>query len=826
MNRLRRALKSMWMAPALLALLFGALSFSSAGAIALGDAGDSVPQLLLPALFSGDGERTLAQAAYAPGQIAVGIRRDAVGAAALSDEIQASVIEPISMAGSSGPDDDGGVEGYLLRVPDGEEWKTIERLRVNPAIVFAQPNWIVRAAGVEDGDGATHEEAVAEVPFAVNDPLYANEQWYLQRILASRAWALSGRVEPAVSSMRPAGAFAEPAFTAALPIEVVVIDSGVDHTHADLAGNISPQGRNYIYPGQLPTDDCGHGTHVTGLIAANINNDLGIAGGAADVVVAPYKTLQWDPNAKQCTGFVSNVVTAIRDATNAGADIINLSLELDEQFDPLEAAVAYARSHGVLVIGAAGNCAISNYNCPVKYPARYGAVMAVAATDYFNQRAAYSPKGNEIDIAAPGGNLAHKIVSTWPESILSLCPYESRIIQGDGYCSDLGTSMASAVATGAAALIWSVRPDFSAEEVRDILEDTARPLPLGGDEVGDGLIDAQRGVRYALRSRLDVSPRYLDFALPVGTPSFETTLLMQNPSLEPVSWLITGTSSIKWLDPLEPISGVVRYGEPIRAPLVISATHLMTGTRQNTFSVEAQRRDGSRLVIPVTVGLELFARPSGFPIYLPSISAVGHIEPETPFVPYSWEEPDELGRIALPLLKDSNTGITLPVTIAVGSRVYTDARVYSDGYVLVPAIGTVNRSSNTCLPLTAVDGYSIFGWWGDLDPSRAGGRISVFRAGPDRAVIEFNNVYVAGGSGQERVSFQVVLQDDGSVGINYGSVPSATASTAGGPLPVTVGMQRQYGRLFNEVACVTDDIEVGTIPKPFQSLLFTEEDLF
>ena len=98
--------------------------------------------------------------------------------------------------------------------------------------------------------------------------------------------------EPGVGVERAGGAGER---ANALPIRVAVIDSGVDHTHADLRGNLSLTGINYFDPTLLPVDDCGHGTHVTGLIAAGINNDIGIAGGAADVRVIPYKTLEWRP---------------------------------------------------------------------------------------------------------------------------------------------------------------------------------------------------------------------------------------------------------------------------------------------------------------------------------------------------------------------------------------------------------------------------------------------------------------------------------------------------------------------------------------------------
>lgn len=797
----------MWIGPALLAALLLALGVS---APARGQSSAEGAPVLLPALSAESEVVERTTSAFVPGEIAVGIRRDAIGAAAVTGAIEASVIEEMSLAGLDGADGDAGVDGFLLRVPVGAEWETIERLLEDPAVAFAEPNWYVYAADAGD------ELRTAETPFAVNDPLYADEQWYMQRIFASRAWALSGRV--ALAS------------TEDLPIEVVVIDSGVDATHRDLRDNLSLTGINYFTPTLPPVDDCGHGTHVAGLIAAGVNNDLGIAGGAADVSIAAYKTLHWAeipsrPGQFACIGPVAYVVEAIRYATDIQqVDIINLSLELDEEWEPLEAAVNYARSQGVLVIGASGNCL--SQNCPVRYPAKYGAVLALAATDYFNGRAPYSPKGDELDLAAPGGTPAFPVLSTWPASVANRCPPGAfRLEQGDGYCEEFGTSMAAAVATGAAALAWSVQPSLDAEAVRDLLEETTQPLPLPDDEAGDGLIDAHGAVRYALRSRLNVEPQSLSYVMMDGAAPFETALLLENPSLEPVSWLITETQDIAWLDVAAPYSGTVRYGEPVRAELVISSTHLLAGTHRATFSVESVRADGSRTVVPVGAELEVVAA-GVVTSYLPAMGEAWYGTPMPPFVPYSWERPDALGRRDVPLLKDSSTGVTLPVTITMGSQVYSDVRIYSDGYVVAPAAERVDRSGNVCLPVAAVDGVVVFGWWGDLDPTRGSGEVSVFRAGPDRSVIEFADAYVAGG---ERVTFQIVLYEDGRVGVNYRETPSMTTGAA--PLPATVGMQRTDGRFYNQIACVSEDsrfgqIEVGVLPQPYQSLLYTEEDLF
>ncbi len=219
--------KGIWLGPALLALLLLSLATSSAVHGQAGPEDVSGPVLLPEIRAHGRGQGN-PDNEFAPGQIAVGVRRDVVGAAALAGEIEASVIETMSLKGLDGADGDAGVDGYLMRVPVGEEWTTIDRLLEDPAVAFAQPNWIVRAAGAAD------DVAAAETAFDVNDPLYADGQWYMQRILASRAWALSGRVEPAGAD--------------ALPIRVAVIDSGVDHTHEDIRGNLSLTGINYFDP--------------------------------------------------------------------------------------------------------------------------------------------------------------------------------------------------------------------------------------------------------------------------------------------------------------------------------------------------------------------------------------------------------------------------------------------------------------------------------------------------------------------------------------------------------------------------------------------------
>jgi len=739
-----------------------------------------------------------AGAAFAPGEILVSLRGDALGAAAVLEQFDAETISTFGAA-------DAGVAGYVLRVEPGAELAAVAALAQHPAVAYAEPNWIVRAA--EAGTDVAVDAAAAETPVRVNDPLYRTWQWHLPRVHASRGWALSG----AVSAQEEAAA----------AIRVAVIDSGVDMNHPDLAKNVDIlAGKSYVEDSPTLEDSCGHGTHVIGLIAATTNNGRGVAGTALNVTAVPFKTLRWDANSG-CIGDLLDVVQAVYDAAGASYDIINLSLELKDKSPTLEAAITYAQSRGALLIAAAGNCQAGEAcPSPVKYPAAYPAVMAIAATGYYDTRAYYSAVGPEIDLAAPGGDGVRWLVSTWSDWAAPRCA-GSRSDGGGGlYCEASGTSMAAGVATGAAALVWSARPDLTAAQVRTILEESARVIPGSAAEVGRGLLDVERALRYAVRGRLFVEPGALSYSLLQGAAPFAQELALTNPSLEPMRWSITRTQQIEWLSPNQPVSGTVRYGQPVRAGLTISPTHLMSGTVAGSFWVQGERLDGSRVLIPVDARLSIYAPAAGNDVYLPSVANAAQQGSGWPLVDFAWEWPDAGGRKVYYLTDNSSIGITLPLTITMGGVPYVDAQLHSDGYVTLPAAARITRPGNECLPLVAASGPVVFGWWADLNPGASSARVSTFQAGPDRFVVEYLNVPSATGQPAYTVSFQIVLYADGRFGLNYLHAPD------GAPPQMTAGIQTQDGRYFNQLACVTPATEIGSVPRAYQSMLFAEGDLF
>lgn len=202
-----------------------------------------------------------------------------------------------------------------------------------------------------------------------NDPDYAR-QWALPHIQAETAWGEMDSLQP---------------------ITVAVIDTGVCMSHEDLAGRVLDNGYDFVDNDDDPEDVFGHGCSVAGIIAANIDNGIGIAGFAPNVSILPIRVL--GPNG---SGSMADVAAGIVYAADNGADIINLSLGSFVGSQTEKDAVDYAVGKGVTVIASAGN---SGGALP-GYPARYDNVVAVGAIDPDGSRSSFSNKGG--DIWAPG----------------------------------------------------------------------------------------------------------------------------------------------------------------------------------------------------------------------------------------------------------------------------------------------------------------------------------------------------------------------------------------------------------------------------------------
>ena len=349
-----------------------------------------------------------------------------------------------------------------VAVPAGSELAAIARYQRNPNVLYAEPNFvrrvpeplshgsaqIVPADTYFDEEYGLHNTGQLFYCFEV----YPNEpEWcfYIGTpdadIDAPEAWAIS---------------------TGSPAVRVAVIDTGVDYNHPDLAANYVG-GDDFTAGDGDPMDDHGHGTHVSGTIAAAMNNltgdpgkEEGVVGVAPNASILAYKVCD---AAGACTDF--GIQQAIESAVAAGANVINMSLGSTEYSASLDEAVQYAWSRNVVVVAGAGN----NGNTQLFYPAALENVISVGAFDEDHRRASFSNYGSWVDISAPG----NVIMSTYPRAGCAGAEPEP----GDTGCYtwQSGTSMATPHAAGAAALVWSRADVTSASDVVNILLQSADP---------------------------------------------------------------------------------------------------------------------------------------------------------------------------------------------------------------------------------------------------------------------------------------------------------------------------------------------------------------
>lgn len=733
---------------------------------------------------------------FVPGELLVGFYHgDTHSLQELTGEIQAAAIEQLDLRGFDGATGTAGVVGQRIRVPVGEEWATMQRLLADPSVAFAEPNWLVFAA--QDWVEAFDEGAATaepEVPYSVNDPLYADEQWYLQRINASHAWALIYNTD----------LFSGPL----IEVQVAIVDSGIDVNHPEFRTHLL-DGKNYVTPGTPPDDDFGHGTHVAGLLGAVFNNSRGIAGVAPKVRIDPRKALNSGGG-----GTIANVSQAIRDAADAGADIINLSLEAGAPNAVMEAAVQYAASKGSLLIAASGNSGITT----VSWPAHYDEVMAIAATTYNDTHANYSNSGPEVDIAAPGGTDIQSMISTWPGEVF--CKSTGKVPSQSDYCTSQGTSMAAAVASGAAAMLKSLRPSLTAAEIRQILRDTAQPLNEPVNYVGRGRLDLQAAARRIISPELQFSRTTFARDVFSGTLPYTVTLRLDNPSSTSIDWrteLVAGEQFVTFHDGISnTLTSTVAYGDPVYLTLTISPTHLISGSHAAALKFTELLPDGTERPTFVDLSVLVWPGQNLRKVYFPTV--IKNISASTTESPNRWEFPaTSADRKTHLLLDNSNIQLSLPFTFTLRNQSYLDARLYADGFLRFSDSTAGDTSTNHCLPDSGQPDQAIYGWWADLDPSAPGAKISSFQSAADTFVVEFSNVPSAASvTPTYVVSFQMVLYANGDIRLNYDVTPELSAT-----LPnVTVGVEARNSLFFNQVACKDGDLEVGYLPQSRQSILF------
>ncbi len=345
------------------------------------------------------------------------------------------------MPGSVVLDSFRGTEGLteLQRVPAGAKTAdVVKKYEADTTVEAAMPNEVWQA----------FQSAPTPAPTAAtpNDPRYG-DMWHAQTMRYGACWTKS----------QGAG------------VTVAVIDTGIDANHPDLAGQIAPGGYDFVGKDTDPRDGNGHGTHVAGIIAAAANNGEGVTGIAPKAKIMPLRVL--DDSGR---GSTFGILKAMSHAAKNGAKIINLSLGsppggiLSRTYMKFFGDSLVKK--GVLLIAAAGN-----NGGAVGMPAQVSSFMAVGATNATDKLASFSNFGKTISVTAPGVD----IVSTMPTYPCTLVTSHPETVTAT-YGKLSGTSMATPVVAGAAALIWSQNPSWKPAQVREALEKSALDLGTAG----------------------------------------------------------------------------------------------------------------------------------------------------------------------------------------------------------------------------------------------------------------------------------------------------------------------------------------------------------
>ena len=374
------------------------------------------------------------------------------------------------------------------RIENAEGWEAIDdfdnadaatlvkEYQQLPEVEYAEPNYEINL-----------DEAAAGPlePILPRDPQF-NDQWALansgQRggkkgadISATLAWARTTGSEDVV---------------------VAVLDTGVDYNHEDLTENMwrrpekmAPYHDNELgtmddefgfnaIDGSDPMDDNGHGTHCAGIIGAEGENEVGIAGVNWKVQIMPLKFM--NAGGFGTTKDAIEAINYVIDRKKAGVNvrIISASWGSTQKSRALEDAIRKAYENDIAFIAAAGNASTNNDRTP-HYPSSYNVpnVISVAALDRHDQLASFSNYGpKSVAIAAPGVD----ILSTW---------------LGNGYEEKSGTSMATPVVAGVAALVLSEHPHMSVDELKKKLLASTDPIvALKGKTVTGGRINAAKAL--------------------------------------------------------------------------------------------------------------------------------------------------------------------------------------------------------------------------------------------------------------------------------------------------------------------------------------------
>lgn len=352
---------------------------------------------------------------------------------------------------------------------------TVAQYLALPEVEYAEPNMEIELDAVE----------AALPPIHPSDPRF-EDQWAL-----ANSGQRGGKQGADISALH-----AWLTTTGSDKVVVAVLDSGVDYTHEDLAPNMwkrpanidayqddqlgtidDEDGFNAIDNSSDPMDENGHGTHCAGIIGAEGGNNIGITGVNWKVRIMPLKFM--NAGGFGTTKDAIEAINYVIDRKKAGVNVrvISASWGSTQRSRALGEVIQKAIENDILFVAAAGNSSVNNDRQP-HFPSSYPNVLAVAALDRHDQLAKFSNYGvKSVAIAAPGVD----ILSTW---------------LGNAYEEKSGTSMATPVVSGVAALIVAENPRISVDQLKKRLLASADPIvALKGKVATGGRVNAAKALQ-------------------------------------------------------------------------------------------------------------------------------------------------------------------------------------------------------------------------------------------------------------------------------------------------------------------------------------------
>lgn len=396
--------------------------------------------------------------AYVPGEIVV-LYRDDVSDTLAAEIVEAQGDESVEIISET---EEGSI-AVVSVAEDSSVEEAVQDYQADERVIAASPNFELEL--MSNG--------------SVDDNFYSMQQ-YLTKTNVPQAWNIMNGTDHT-------------------KVTVAVLDTGTDISHPDLNNILNVDRSREVlgingemgplkgdgYRGGIPSSGGGHGTHVSGIIAAQANNGVGIAGTGSALDNSVIDLVSVDVFSSDNTTNLSYVISGLEYARGIGAKVINLSLGVKQsaigEFDTIFSAECKKLANdGIIMVCAAGKYGSGDNGVLDVVPSDYDSTISVISLDHNLNKTNDSCYGSLKDISAPGT----EIYST---------------MKGGGYGTMSGTSMATPQVTGIVAMMCSVNPNLGPEDVRTILRETATDVGSAGYDIytGAGVVNAQKAVTAA-----------------------------------------------------------------------------------------------------------------------------------------------------------------------------------------------------------------------------------------------------------------------------------------------------------------------------------------